>query len=215
MPTNAREGGDLADTRTRVNKAVRELIAEKGYAATSIRDIAKAAGISTPTLYHYAESKEQLVASVIAETMAERLADMDEIYRMESTPARKLCAMIRLQLAIHIDGRSIWATDAEAWRRFDPAITRKIVRLRRRYEMLWRDVLDEGISAGEFTIDDPTVAVNSILGICQNVRYWFSPRGRLTRTQVGDEVSRLTLHMLRASEECIADALPQLSVSRE
>jgi AcrR family transcriptional regulator len=54
-------------TRETILEAAERLFAERGFAATSVRDIVREAGTSTPSLYHFFGSKENLVVELVAD----------------------------------------------------------------------------------------------------------------------------------------------------
>ncbi len=62
-----------AVTRERILRAARRLFAEKGYEATTTRDIAQAAEIATGTLFNYFPTKEAIVACLANEAIGETL----------------------------------------------------------------------------------------------------------------------------------------------
>jgi len=191
-----------------LHSAVRELMAAKGYHATSIRDIARVAQVSSSALYHYAPSKEELVAEVVIESLTSSLAAVEEVGGWaELAPSVRLRALIRTQVAVHLEGRLTWGTAADEWKNFQHDSKRRILQLRRRHEAVWRQVLHDGVEAGEFQVQDLTMALYAIMGICFHSRTWFSPLGRLTYAELGDVFTRLSLQMLSTSEERVACAL--------
>lgn len=61
---------ELTDTRAKIMDAAARLFVERGYAATSVRDIAAAIGVSNPSLYHHFASKGDLLEQLLAEPLA-------------------------------------------------------------------------------------------------------------------------------------------------
>jgi AcrR family transcriptional regulator len=59
--------GDAPDRRTQIIEAATRVLGERGYGRTSLKDIAAAAGVTPALIYHYFESKEDLLLSVMAE----------------------------------------------------------------------------------------------------------------------------------------------------
>src|SRR5579862_1090900 len=53
-----------AQTRDRITKAARRVFAAKGYGASTIADVAKAAGVAVPTVYKLYSNKRSLLAAV-------------------------------------------------------------------------------------------------------------------------------------------------------
>ncbi len=66
-----------AATKERILQAARRLLAEKGYEATTTRDIAQAAQIASGTLFNYFATKEAIIASLAGEAATDALAEAD------------------------------------------------------------------------------------------------------------------------------------------
>lgn len=66
------------DTRARILEASAKLFVERGFEATSVRDIAAAIGISNPSLYHHFSSKGALLEQLLAEPLARLQQAMQE-----------------------------------------------------------------------------------------------------------------------------------------
>src|SRR5512141_3347332 len=75
------------------------LIAEKGFEATSMRDVSRAMGVSLAGLYHYAESKEELLYQIQYRTFASLLTAQQEVAARPGTPEERLRRLIVGHLA--------------------------------------------------------------------------------------------------------------------
>lgn len=71
-------------TRTRILAEARTVFARKGYGEASLREIAEAVGIKTPSLYAHFPSKEALYEAVYAEVIVDHTAFFDELIRASS-----------------------------------------------------------------------------------------------------------------------------------
>jgi len=87
-----------AATRKTILRTARRLFAEKGYEATRTRDIARAAGIASGTLFNYFPTKEAIVGCLAGEAVSEPLADADAPARPAETLEEDLFALIALGL---------------------------------------------------------------------------------------------------------------------
>src|SRR5674476_1588681 len=67
--------------------AAAALIAEKGFEATSMRDVSGAMDVSLAGLYHYAESKEELLYQIQYRTFASLLAAQQEVCLLYTSPS--------------------------------------------------------------------------------------------------------------------------------
>ena len=67
--TSKRKPNIESDTRERILEVAAQLFAARGYAGTSVRDIAKELGIANPSLYYHFKSKKTLLAELLAEPL--------------------------------------------------------------------------------------------------------------------------------------------------
>jgi glutathione S-transferase len=68
--------------------------------------------------------------------------------------------------------------------------------LRKQFDRVLRDLLQEGVSTGEFTVADLRVAALAIGGMVSWAYTWYQPEGRLTIDEVGLKLARFTLQMV-------------------
>src|SRR5581483_11189968 len=73
-------------TRQRILDCARELFARQGFDGASTRDVARAAGIATGTLFNYFATKEAIALTLVAEALAEGRQD----YRQKARPGASL-----------------------------------------------------------------------------------------------------------------------------
>jgi AcrR family transcriptional regulator len=101
-------GGSLAAHRAehtaRLFAAVRELLAERGYDAITMADVAEHAGMARTAIYNYFPDKETLLVAVTAEETTIFLAELDEALRSIDNPVDQLRAYVRLQVEYLADG---------------------------------------------------------------------------------------------------------------
>jgi AcrR family transcriptional regulator len=151
------------------------LFAARGYAATSMQDIAEALGLSRPSLYHYFGSKEEILANLIEGLAGSAEAALAEASRSTSPPHQKLHELV-VALTVPI---------AEAPGRFrllqttDKAVIKSAEsRLRRLESAVVRtvgEVVRDGMAAGLFRRMDLHVATFGVLGIVNWVAWWYTP----------------------------------------
>lgn len=80
VSTKYHESAPKPETRDRLLSAAITLFAEKGYNATSIREIIDAAGVTRPVLYYYFENKEALFTYLVEQQFALATAEIDQIF---------------------------------------------------------------------------------------------------------------------------------------
>lgn len=150
------------------------LFAERGFAATSLQDIADAMGVTRPALYHYVKSKDDVLAKLVSEITEGGVARIRKISRqVERTPGERLRA-----LAHHLAVER--ATDPTRFRLLDrseaelPAeIAKAHLKAKRNLLNEFSKVIDDGVVAGEFRPVDARVAALGVIGMCNWVAWWF------------------------------------------
>ncbi|HUD49941.1 TetR/AcrR family transcriptional regulator [Parvibaculum sp.] len=152
----------LADTRRHILNAARELVAEGGFAAAQMTEVAKKAGVATGTLYRYFPSKEELCRQVFREVSAREMNVLAGIAQGEGSAAERLESVLRTFASRAVRGRRLaFALLAEP---VDVGLAEERARFRRTHGEIFAGILEDGIAAGEFPPRDVRVAAACIAG---------------------------------------------------
>ncbi len=175
-----------------------ELFDAKGYAGTSVSDIADAVGLSKPALYHYIQRKEDILYWVhgdFTEVSIEKL----EARLQEGGPMRgQLQGIVRDLIGLMATHREYIRVFFEHHRELDQERGAEIRASRDRYTGLVRGVIEQGIANGEFRALDPMVTTLSLFGMCNWAYQWFDPSGPLDTDEIADRMVDLVLGGLEA-----------------
>ncbi len=183
----------LLDTATR-------LFRERGYHATSMQDLAEALGMNRGSLYHYIESKDDLLWAIMNSAL-ERLGT-----RVCPILASGAPGMERLRLAIaehlrfaadHGDELSLIQIEM---RSLPPERQAELIAQRDAYEAAWREAIADGIGEGEIRAVDVPLTAIAILSACNWFTQWYRPDGHLTVDQIGEVFGDLFLGGLRSPD---------------
>lgn len=109
MPRTEQQNQQLrAATQAAILDSAMRLFAENGYAHTTTRSIAKAAGISTGLMYHYFDSKESLLRAVFDNSMSILSARFATAYE-QSPPDERLAGLLRAMFDLLADDPAFWS----------------------------------------------------------------------------------------------------------
>ncbi len=152
--------------------------AERGYYATSVRDIAARAGVSLSALYHYYPSKHALLAAILHEGMDAYFSLCHEaLAESGRDPARRLAAIVGATVRYRAE-RSVASLILINEARALPPETAAEYRQRERQATdLFRSAIDAGIVSGIFTTPYPDDARRTIIAACNAVAQWYRPNG--------------------------------------
>ncbi len=182
-------------TGDRINDAAVRLFAARGYAATGIRDVAEDAGLTTAALYHHMGSKQDLLVTIMRDTLHELIASAREAREGAEGPPEELAALARAHIIFN--GKHIlegYVSDSEI-RSLDATNRGRIVKLRDTYEELWSDVIARGVKSGDFKIDDQHLFRLAVIQMCNGVTFWYSPAGKTPLNTIADEHAEFALGM--------------------
>jgi AcrR family transcriptional regulator len=169
----------VSSTSDRVDRAALELFAEKGFAATGIRELAERAGVSGAALYHYMGTKEDLLVRVMNRGTFRLLHVAERALEDAASPAERLGRLVALHVYCHAHAPLEALVLDNELRALSDVNRRAVVASRDDYERLWRDALVDGRREGTFRLEELGVARLALLEMCNGVARWYSPGGPL------------------------------------
>jgi len=194
----------MVETRRRqIENAASELFRERGYPATSVRDIARALDIQGASLYAHVASKEEMLWSIV-DRAADRF-DAEVAPIAEETgiaPHVRLRRMVRAHVRVVTTDQGSAIVFLDEWRYLSPERRASIAERRDAYEARFRAVIADGIATGDFHAADPTLAAAFALSALNGISAWYRPHGRLTSDQIADAYADMINAALAHPDEC-------------
>ena len=166
MPTTARE---------RLLSAAVEAFAEKGFAATTTRDIASRAGMSPAAVYVHHDSKESLFFQVSLSGHQETLELVERSAARTDDPVERLRGLIYDFSLWHAQNSRVGRIVQYEFNALTPEHRTQIADYRRRIERVVRDVLADGVERGAFDVDDLGGTARALLSLGIDLLRWYSP----------------------------------------
>ncbi|HXP56537.1 MAG TPA: TetR/AcrR family transcriptional regulator [Streptosporangiaceae bacterium] len=170
----------------RIFRAAAAEFAERGFHATTTRDIAGRSGLSPAAMYVYFPSKEDLLhkiaVSALDLTIEIAAAEAD---RPGSPPAR-LRALARVLTLWHTYNRQVAHVVLYQTGALSPGHQDEVAARQAEVARIVRRVITEGVAAGDFGTADPGAAAIAVLSMCLDVARWYQPGYRRTPQQLGD-----------------------------
>ena len=184
-------------TREDILEAAAQVFRQKGFHGASMEDIAKAVNLQKPSLYHHVSSKQEILLVLLNRALELLLERISAICDQPLSADEKLQQMIRAYLHILAENTDLSAVLLFEHRSLERKQHARHVPNRDKFEALWRGVLEEGVSKGLFSCDDPALAARAVLGIMNWTITWYHPEGPLEIHQIADHYSNLLLKGLR------------------
>jgi TetR/AcrR family transcriptional regulator, cholesterol catabolism regulator len=176
--TRAEGGRQRRNRRDDVIEAAVRAFHQKGYASASIQDVAAEVGVLKGSLYHYIDSKEDLLARIFEDSAGHFEAMLDEASGLDEKPVERLrsfayaCSLWYLR---NIERMAIYVTE---WKHLTGKRRKEVVRIREDYERRVTGLIGEVVEAGEATPDlDVNFATYYIFGALNGLPSWYRRRG--------------------------------------
>lgn len=195
-PTALTAAAESGGMRNRIYEAAIELFAEKGFHGSSMRDLAQVVGVEAASLYHHFPSKQDLLRAMFDHFMDDMVAMIRAAMVDTGSPATRLADVVNRHVIFHLArARHAFISHSEL-RSLTAENRRQVVAKRDRYERMLRELLEAGVSAGEFEITDIPVTATAILMMCSGVSDWYGPGGRLTTDAVAARYVELVARLV-------------------
>jgi len=193
-PRKTAEELDDGNRRRKLMDGAAKLFRTQGFAATSTRDIAAAAGMHSGSPFYHFESKSALLYAVMSEGMTMATQSQQQALDAlpaQATPREQLHTLIRHHFEILLGPRSSFIpVMLYEWRSLTPAQRKGIARIKDSYEATWMPVLEALAQQGALQAE-PGVARLFIFGALNWAVQWFSPKKGKSLDALTDEALAL------------------------
>lgn len=188
------------NTARLIREKAAELFFEKGFHATSLREVATASGLKVGSLYNHIASKEDLLLQVMGGTMDDLVDAQREALAGETDPVDRLRAAVGCHVRFHAERAQEVFIGNTNLRALSEEARRKIVAKRADYEQIIRALIEDAGEAGLASVIDPRLHTYSIVAQGTNVASWYRPGGRMALEEIVAAYTKFALRELRVAD---------------
>ena len=181
----------------RLFTAAVDAFSEKGFHATTTRDIASRAGLSPAGVYVHFSSKEDLLFQLSREghTIA-RDALRDAVGEVDG-PVEALRAVVGSFAQWHAENYRLAHIVQYEFRHLSGDHRVEVLTLRKEIDAIVSDVLREGIAQGDFAVDDLTLTTLAIMSMVVDVARWYHEGVKETPERIASTYGDLALRLVK------------------
>lgn len=165
-----------------------------------MRQIAQEVGVGVGALYLYTPDKQSLLADLMIEHLEELLSAWGEQPDEIDNPIASLERFVRFHIRFHLDRVDRVFISYMELRNLTDENFLRVERLRRLYEQVVEDILQDGVVAGVFRVSDPRVASLALIAMLAGITTWFRAGGRLPPDRIEDIYCELAFGAVGAAE---------------
>lgn len=181
-----------------VTRAAVELFATRGYANTSVQQIVEAAGVTKGAMYHYFESKDDLLFGIYDDLLSLQKTHLDDIIGRGGDVDDVLRAVCVDVLETSIDNIQAGAVFFRSMHMLSEPRQQEVTRRRRAYHDAFAALIERGQSEGVYRTDIPSaVLLAHFFSDLHYLSHWYSPEGPESKTVVAEQITDLFLTSLR------------------
>lgn len=187
----------ITNRKEQLLAAAAKLFKQKGYATTTMRDLAAEVGIEAASIYHHLKSKEEILELIcfeMANQLTTAIAEVNDIYfNAEERLRMAIKGHVRI-LTQHPNYSAVFIQD---WKHLSAEKLAEFIALRDAYEKGFRVIVKEGMDEDVFDQVDEKFAALTILSALNWINEWYSPEGKMSADEIATKLSDFIMGGLR------------------
>lgn len=187
----------ISKRKREILNAAAVLFRYKGYAATSMRDLAEKVGLEVSSLYSHIKSKEEILTTLCFHCAKLYSDGLNKIIETDTDPIQKIDAIMDLHINIAIDHPSSITVFNDEWKHLGAADLAEFLKVRKHYEKGVKSVLQEGIDGKVFKEYPLDILMNTILSAMRWIHYSNSEYSEVERSTVQSTVKNIVMSGIR------------------
>ena len=188
---------EVVDERwQRIVEGASKVIAAKGFAKATIREIAAAADMPVATMYQYLERKEDILYNIYKHFMSDIVTSLTRWRTSELPPRERLAGAIRMVIDVFDEKHRFIKLMFQETKSLTAEARREVYDLDAQYIAVFRDLLSELMRAGEVRVRNVELTANFVYFLCTiwPLRYWSI--GKYGEQTVADDIIDFVLNGL-------------------
>jgi len=187
---------EIKNKRDEIREAAARLFRDKGYRATSMRDLAEAVELKASSIYNHFLSKEDILRQICFDNAQRFLNGLIEVENMDAPADEKLRVLIHLHILIATEDVTSVIAFNDDWRHLEEPHLSEFVAIRRNYEQRFRAIIEEGVRSGVLKPLDPLIATYTIFSSMRWLYDWFKQGKKITTQDLEYNITELLMEGL-------------------
>lgn len=170
-----------------------ELFKNKGFSATSMRDLAEKVGVEAASLYHHIQSKEQLLWEICQQIAAQYLQELEKAEQSDLPAPMKIKNLIAAHIRIITGDVAAASVANEEWRHLEEPLYSEFQKMRKQYEKRFAAIIEAGIQEGQLRPINPKIALYTILSSFNWLQHWYRAGRDVDNKQLESDIVGLIM----------------------
>lgn len=190
----AKKNGTKKDVITKTGAG---LFRKKGFAASSMRELADNIGVEASSLYNHIGSKSEILRSICFKVANDFNTHLQEVEKMEGSIVEKLENLVSFHIHMMLDNYDEVYVANHEWKQLEEPYLSNFLSQRKTYEGRLVDIINSGIQKGELKKMHPHVAVLVILSSVRGLEFWQSNKKNISVNELEKDIINHLLNGLK------------------
>lgn len=186
----------ISNTKDQIVAAAQNMFRERGYSAASMRELAKEVGVEPASIYSHFKSKDDILKFICFKIANDFFEAQEPILHSVSNPVEKLKRLVAEHIRVIINNLDAATVFFIEWSYLKEPDLNEFISMREKYERGFRDVIQEGITSGDFRMMDVNFTVRLLFSVMNGVHEWYKTSGKVSPDEVGEKMSEFILNGL-------------------
>ena len=173
---------------------------EKGFPATSMRDLAEGVGLEAASLYNHIQSKSEILQEIIFQTANDCNVHLNSLVDNAITNNKKVESLIRFHVKMMINRFDDYCVMINEWIHLPEPYLTTFITQRRNYVQRMEAIIEEGVRDKEMKPVMPYVAMLTILSSVRGLEFWHRSGKKVTPEEIEDNMVNHLINGLSAGK---------------
>lgn len=170
---------------------------EKGFAATSMRDLAETVGIEAASLYNHIRSKNEILEAICFDVANVFNTNLEMIENSDLSVIEKIESLLRFHIRQMIENyEEVYVSDRE-WKHLDEPYLSNFQNQRRNYRKKFAAIINKGIEKNEIRKIDASTAVLILLHAISGIESWHRSKTKISGAELEENMLKIMIDGLR------------------
>ena len=167
---------------------------DRGYAASSMRDLAATMGIEAASLYSHVRSKEEILQKICFRIAVNFLEGLQIVIDRNKSPIESLRDAIIMHCQVMTRDVSASAVFWNEWKHLSGKSSQEFQVMKDGYENAFINLIQKAMDTGKIRKSDARFVAMSVLSSLNCIHTWYKPEGKLSAEEVGEQLADMVLN---------------------
>jgi len=164
------------------------LFRKKGFASTSMRELAESIGVEASSLYNHIGSKNELLQTLCFKVANDFTVSLTEIEKKGISTVLKLQEVIRFHIEMMLNNHDEVYVANHEWKQLQEPFLSNFLLQRNSYEGRLVEIIKTGIKKKELKNIHPNIAVLTILSAVRSVEFWQRKKNNINSKELESNI---------------------------